>query len=304
MNVERWIPQVQLKKKEESMPIIWSLVTATESDALLFVDKTNSGLKHVNISSGTVDVLYRSSDTYSLRVAAFVADAQNRMQILLLVEMQPNAADKTMTYSLVVAELRNATWTLTQRFTLDSAPSALNDGSFASICAVCTNKVLCGVSASASLDVFSVTSAQAARKEAPVPLGFTHLCFTCGVCDGTVLLFACDFSFGKVHILEVCDGAPLALQLLRRIDTTLGGRLLWRDNGLLFCADWNKQSKTHSVRVWRVTRCGRRAELLEGTPITHADNMYINCWCLLGDKIAIFDGKTKDLAIYSCDLLK
>ena len=115
MNVEKWILQVQLKKKEESMPIIWSLVPATESDALLLVDNQNSNFKHVNLSSGTVDVLYRSSDNYSLRNAAFVADAQNRMQTLLLVEMQPNAADKTMTYSLVVAELRNATWTSTQR---------------------------------------------------------------------------------------------------------------------------------------------------------------------------------------------
>ena len=302
MNVEKWIPQVQLKKKEESMPIIWELVPATKSDALLFVDINNSGLKHVNLSSGTVDVLYSSSDTYSLRGAAFVADAQNRMQILLLVEMQPNAADKTMTYSMVVAELRGATWTMTQRFALDSAPSALDDSTFASICAVRTNKVLCGVDKSASLDVFSVTSAQAARKEAPVPLGFTYLCFTCGVCDGTVLLLAKEY-LGKVHILEVCDGAPLALQLLRRIDAS-GSRLLWRDNGLLFCAEHNEQSNTHSLRIWRVTRGGRRAELLEGTPITHADNVCINCWCLLGDKIAIFDWKTQDLAIYSCDFHK
>ena len=286
------------------MPIIWSLVPATESDALLFVDVQNSRLKHMNLSSGIVDVLYRSSDTYSLRGAAFVADAQNRMQILLLVEMQPIAADKTMTYSLVVAELRGATWTLTQRIAFDSAPSALNDRSIASICAVRTNKVLCGVSQSASLDVFSVTtSAQAARKEAPVRLGFTHLCFTCGAYDGTDLLFACDL-FGKTHILEVCDGAPLALQLLRCIDTTCGGRLLWRNNGLLFCSECNEQSKTDSVRVWRVTRGGRRAELLEGTPITHADNVNITCWCSLGDKIAICDSKTKDLAIYSCDLHK
>ena len=300
MKVEKWITQNQLKQGEESLPIIWSLMPAAESDALLAVDNKNSSLKHVNLSSGTINVLYRSSDTYSLRGAAFVAEAQNRMCSLLLAEMQSNAANKTMTYSLVVAELRGATWTSTQRFPLDSAPSALIDGSFASICTVRTNKVLCGVWKSAALDVFSLTSAREARKEAPVALGFTLHGFTCGVCDGTELMFAAAFvSEQRVHILEVCDGAPIALQLLRCIGSPKN-KLLWLNNGLLLCGDWNTQSDTYAVRVWRVSLGGRRAELLESTPITHADNVNINCWGSLSDRIAIFDWNTKDLAIYAC----
>ena len=277
------------------MPIIWSMVAAAENDALLVVDKQNSSLKRVNLLNGIVDVLYRSSDSNSLLGAAFVADSQNRMPILLLAEMQSNAAEKTMTYSLAVAEQRGATWTSTQRFPHDSAPSDLRDGSFASICAMRTNKVLCGVNRSASIDVISVNSAGEARKEC-----FAHQCFTCGVCDGTEMLFVSEHYSAKVHILEVCDGAPLALQLLRCI-SSLGERLLWRDNGLLFSGEYN--SNANSVRVWRVSRCGR-AELLEDSPITCADNVQINCWCSIGDKIAIWDWNSKQLNIYTTDMHK
>ena len=303
MNLEKWILQTQLKNEGESMPIIWSLISATESDALLVVDKANSSLKCVNLSSGTIEVLYRSSDTYSLRDATFFADAQNKMHTLLLVEMHSDAAAQSMVYSLVVAELSNTMLSATQRFVLDSSPSAINDCSFANICTVHTNKVLIGVSESASLDTFSLTSTREAHKEEAIRLGFSYWCFTSGVCDGTALLFVNELDTAKVRILEVRDGAPLALQLLQCIDG-LRDPLLWRNNGLLFSAKLNKKFDTDTVQVWHVSRGGRSSERLEGTPITRADNVHINCWCLLGEKIAICDWKTKDLAIYSCDLEK
>ena len=199
------------------MPIIWSLMPATESDALLVVDMQNSSLKSVNLSSGTVKVLYRSSDTY-FRGAAFVANAQNRMHSLLLVEMHSDAVAQTKAYSLVVAELRGTTWTSLQRFALESAPTGLEDSSFASICTVYTSKVLIGLCGSASLHVLSVTTAREAHKDAPFRLGCTQYCFTYGVCDCSTLLFGGDWDTAKMHIQEVRDGEPLALQLLRCSD--------------------------------------------------------------------------------------
>ena len=78
MNLHKWIPGSQLKKgEEESTPTyIWSMVPAAERDALLFVDRQNSTLNHLNLLTGSVEVLYRSDDIYSLRGAAFVADAK------------------------------------------------------------------------------------------------------------------------------------------------------------------------------------------------------------------------------------
>ena len=296
MKKDKLISGIQLKKEEESMTaLIWSIVPAAERDALLVVDIENSCLKRVNLSSLKIDVLYRSSETYSLRGAEFVADSNNRMRSLLLVEMQSTPADLTMTYALVVPELDGSKWKLARRF--DSDPSFLYYDSLVSICALRNIKVLCGVWNSDSLDVLSVPSALKARKETPIPLGFTLHCFTCGVSDSVELMFASDLS-GKVNILEVCVGAPLALQLLRSIDPR-GGKLLWREPSLLFCADRNAQSNTDEVRVWRISLGGRRAERLECTPITHADNLYIKCWCSLGDRTAIYDWKTKNLILYS-----
>ena len=196
----------QTLKGIDSKPAVRSLASAAESDALLVVDEQqNSSLKHVTLSSAAPDVrvLYRSSAGYSLRGAAFVADAQSggRMQSLLLAEMQSDANSKTMGYSVAVAELRagDDTWTPAQRFALDSAPTALDAGSFASFCAVHTSRVLCAVNGSTSLDVFAVPSARAARREASVPLGFAQLCFTCGVCDGATLLFVKEKDLRCAH---------------------------------------------------------------------------------------------------------
>ena len=309
MTLHTRIPRARLAKGADSPPVIWSIISAHAEDALLVVDTANSSLKRVRLASAARDVrvLYRSSGGYSLRGAALVAaaDAQSggRTRTLLLAEMQSDARVNTMAYSLVVAELRDGDGTCTpaQRFALDSAPSARDDDSFASLCAVRdTSRVLCAVSGSASLDAFAVPSARAARREAPVPLGFAQYCFTCGVCDGATLLFVKEMHFAAVRILEVRDGAPLALQLLRRI----GGcdRHLWSDSGLLFSTEWNAQSETHEVRVWRVSRGGRRVERLDGTPIAHADNLRINCWALAGEKLALCDAKTWDIVVYKYQL--
>ena len=146
-----------------------------------------------------------------------------------------------------------------------------------------------------------MTSARDARREAPIPLGFSLNCFDCGECDGCTLLFATEMN-SNVRILEVRDGAPLALQLLRRIDSG-GDRLVWSGSGLLFCGEWNAQSESHAVRVWRVSRGGRRVERLDGTPIAHSDNVLINCWCAVGgERIALYDVKTGDVVLYFYEL--
>ena len=279
------------------MPGIWSLVSATEHEALFVVDKENKSLKRVNLSSGAVDVLYRSPGNYSLRGAAFVADAQNRMHSLLLAEMQLKAIDNTMLFSVVVAELRDTAWTPTQRIALNNAPSA--EEWCVSICAVQTNRVLCGVCGSSTLDVLAVTSAREARKEALIQLGFVHTYFTCGVCDKTTLLFVKELNFAVVRILELTDGAPHALQLLRRIE---GSGALWCNNGLLFLCIWSTQFYTAEVCVWRVSHGGRCVERLNETPITHADNLFINRWCCFADKIALYDKRSGDIVLYSYEL--
>ena len=206
MKEETRIPRAQLAKGTESTPVVWSLVSAAESDALLVVDRANSSLKHVRLASGAPDVrvVYRSAAGYSLRGAAFVADAPSggrTQSVLLAAEMQSDARAATMAYSLAVAEPRagDGTWAFAQRFALDSAPTALDDSSFPSLSEVHSSRVLCAVSRSTALDVFAVPSARAARREACVPLGFALLCFTCGVCDGVTLLFACDMDSICAH---------------------------------------------------------------------------------------------------------
>ena len=91
------------------------------------------------------------------------------------------------------------------------------------------------------------------------------------------------------------DGECLSLQLLRVIEVG-GNRLLLRA-GLLFVATWNAQIDTHEVSVWSVSGGGRLVERC-GTPITHADNMRIDCWCAAEEKIVISDGKSKKILVY------
>lgn len=276
--------------------IIFSIVSSNMSDELLIVDN-NSSLKQINLSSGTNESLYRSIG--NICGAAFVEDGQNRIKTLLFAEMRSNARNKSLAYFLIVAENTRNMWFAASRFTIDSVPSTPDNSSFVTICTVHKNKVLCAVCESFTLDVFTLVSARELHKEAPLRLGFRHLCFTCGESNGTTLLFVREWE-GDVRILEVSDGEALTLQLVRRI--TGGVRLLWCNNDILLCTDWNQQSETDAVQVWRVSHGGQRVEQLDGSPITHSDNLRIECWCLLGDKIALYDLKSGAIILYSVEL--
>ena len=196
---------------------------------------------------------------------------------------------------LEFARRRRFCWTSRQRVPLETATCKLNYGHFVSIGAVHTNKVLCGVFNTSALEALAVDATGTARRLQPIRLGFAHLCFATGRSQDTELLVISLFRWTEVRLLQVVDGESLSLQLLRVIAFN-GNRLLWRA-GLLFAAEWNAQTESDEVSVWYVSGGGRRVERC-GTPITHADNVRINCWCAAGEKIALWDVKSEKILVY------
>ena len=147
-----------------------------------------------------------------------------------------------------------------------------------------------------ALEALAVDATGTARRLQPIRLGFTHFCFATGRSQDIELLVIKVANWAEVRLLQVVDGESLSLQLLRVIEVG-GGRLLWRA-GLLFAAELNAQTETNEASVWHVSGGGRRVERC-GTPISHADNMVIDCWSAVREKIALCDVKSKKILFYA-----
>ena len=284
-----------LRLPNEKDAVCWFLMQSADDSSLLFVDSSNNELKKVNLQNElSVDVIYRCESSERLRAALFVEFAPQQ-KALLVAAMRPDAAANSMSHSLSLA-LGDATrWTRRQTVPLDTATCELKYGLPVCIGAVHTNKVLCGVWRTSSLEAIAIDASGAARRLQPIPLGFPFKCFATGRSQDTELLAISLSKWAEVRLLRVADGESLSLQLLRVI-TTGNSILLWRA-GLLFATNWNAQTETHEVSVWHVSGGGRRVERC-GTPITHKDNMNIDCWSAVGERIALFDYKSKKILVY------
>ena len=272
-----------------------SFLYSEDESTLLFVDSANNALKRVDLQNASdVHVVYRCESPASLRTALFVQFAPQQ-KALLVAERLPNATAQSMSHSLSVALCDATHWTHRQRMPLETATCELDDRYTVSIGAVHTNKVLCGVCNTSALEALAVDATGTARRLQPIRLGFTHFCFATGRSQDTELLVINVTKWKEVRLLQVVDGESLSLQLLRVIVVD-GGRLLWRA-GLLFAAEWNAQTETNEVSVLHVSGGGRRVERCE-TSITHADNIEINCWSAVGEKIALWDVKSKKIIVY------
>ena len=284
-----------LRRPTEKDAFCWFLMQLADDSSLLFVDSSNNALKKVNLQNElSVDVIYRCESSERLRAALFVEFAPQQ-KALLVAAMRPDAAANSMSHSLSVA-LGDATrWTRRQTVPLDTATCKLNYTKPFSVGAVHTNKVLCGAWNTSSLEAFAIDSSGAARRLQPIPLGFPFGCFATSRSQDTELLAISHSKWAEVRLLRVADGESLSLRLLRVIEND-GNRLLWRA-GRLFAAAWNAQTETFEVSVWHVSVGGRRVERC-GAPITHKDNLRIDCWSAVGERIALSDFNSKKILIY------
>ena len=295
-----------LTRTDENAAFCRFLLPSVDDSTLLFVDAANNVLKRVDLQNASdVHVMYRGESPVSLLAALFVQSPAillaalfvqfaPQQKALLVAERLPKAAAQSMSHLISVALWDATRWTRRQRVPFETATCKLHDPF--SIGAVHTNKVLCGAYRTSALEALAVDATGTARRLQPIRLGFTHFCFATGRSQDTELLAISHFKYTEVRLLQVVDGESLSLQLLRVI-TTLGGNIfLWRA-GLLFVATWKAKTQSDQVSVWHVSGGGRRVERC-GTPITHADNMRIICWSSVGEKIALWDFKSKKILVY------
>ena len=292
--VVKKLEAVPLTGADENAAYCWSILPSADDRTLLFMDYANNALTRVDLHASDVHVVYRCESPARLRAAIFV-EFVPQQKALLVAERLPNAAAQSMPHSLSVALCDATRWTRRQRLPLVTATCELDLSYPFIIGAVHTNKVLCGVCSTSALEALAVDATGTARRLQPIRLGFTYGCFVTGRSQDTELLVISLFEWNEVHLLQVANGKSLSLQLLHVIEVG-GNILLWRA-GLLFAAEWNAQTDAHEVSVWHVSGGGQRVERC-GTPITHADNIRIDCWCAAGEKIALRDVKSKKIIVY------
>ena len=255
----------------------------------------NNELNRVDLQSkSVVDVIY-SCKSPAILVAALFVEFAAQQKALLVAERLPNKGANSMSHSLSVALCDASRWTRRQRVPLESATCKLNYGALVSIGAVYTNKVLCGVLGTSALEALAVDATGTVRRLQPISLGFAHLCFATGRLQDTELLVISLVSFAEVRLLQVVDGESLSVRRLRSLSVD-ANKLLWR-SGLLFAASRDAKTESDEVSVWHVSGGGRRVER-RGTPIAHADNLRIQCWSAVGERIAIFDNISKKVFVY------
>ena len=273
----------------------YSILPSEDDNTLFFVDYAHNALKRVAIQNASdAHVVYRCESPVRLCAALFVQFAPQQ-KALLVAERLPDSAAQSMSHSLSVALCDATRWTHRQRVPLETATCKLNDAYSFCIGTVHTNKVLCGVWSTSSLEALAVDATGTARLLQPIPLGFSYLYFETGHSQGTELLFINICEWPEIRILQVVDVESLSLQLLRVIESC-GAKLLWH-NGLLFATTYHVQTESHEVSVWRVSGGGQNVVRC-GTPIAHAENMSIHCWSAMGEKIALWDLKSENIFVY------
>ena len=303
MKEETRIPRAQLAKGTESTPVVWSLVSAAESDALLVVDIAE--LEPQTRASRE----RRSRRAGRLPLGRRLLAARRRVR-RRRAERRPNAECPVGGDAVGRARRHNGLLTGRRRAARRRRHVGFRTAlrtrqrahcsqrrSFPSLSEVHSSRVLCAVSGSTALDVFAVPSARAARREACVPLGFALLCFTCGVCDGVTLLFAKEMDALSAHSGGAgrrATRAAAAAPRRRRRPTPLAHR-----RPPLRRRVERAVGDGCSARVACVARrAARRA------PRRHSHRSRrqhrINCWCPVGEKIALYDWKTRDIVVYSC----
>ena len=289
-----------LKRQNEQNAVCWYLLSSAEADTVHFVDSANGSLKRLNLQNKSVDdVIYRSDSPNLLRAALFVEFA-SEMKALLVAELRPHIAAQIMFFSLLALlfEANTRMWISNQRIPLDTSARELDYSSFVSISAMHAKKVLCSVSKTSQLEVLSVDPSGKCYRQQPIRLGFIHSSFTTGRSENTELLLIRLLVWGELRLLEVAETPEsLSLRLLRVIRVPASApRLLWRAE-LVFAAEWDEKSDTQEVNVFHVSGGGLRVQHC-GTPIAHADNLKIGCWCTVGEKIVLSDDKSKKILVY------
>lgn len=159
--------------------------------------------------------------------------------------------------------------------------------------AVCNLQILLGNFGEDRLFIFGVNSQHRLSSLCAVVLENRYNYFACACIDGeTLVAFSHDNALVTLRRL-----VERRIMQIACIKLTYPQRLLFRGNELLV-ADFNERTKSHEI-VSLLATSGRL--MLRGSLLPSNASVKVWKWCLSGDRLVVWDNKSKDILVYKND---